>query len=431
MKRGLWIFVVMVSVFIFAAGHVFAQANKEIEEMKGQIEVLTEEVEKLKLGAVAEPKYESFSGLGPAASKVYGVDRGLSIGGYGEVVYSNYQDSSKKDFADAYRFILYAGYKFNDWIIMNTELEFEHAGFDTIDDKKSETYVEFSNLDFLIHKSFNVRTGLILIPVGVINEFHEPTVYHGVLRPEVESNIIPTTWRDIGVMAYGEAGPVSYNLAIVNGLRADKFNDSTWIRSGKQQGSKVNADAWGSVTRVDYEPLAGLVIGGSYYFGEAKDGKGGNENKATDKEGDVRLWEVHAQYQHRGLHLRGLYAKGSLDGNSELEATSGLGKEVEGWYVETAFDIMPHIMPASEMSLSPFLRHEEYDTNKEVFTGTRNLIYDRNVITAGLGFKPHPNVIIKADYQSKDTASGLSSGKGIGKDENKIDQFNLGIGFIF
>ena len=423
-------FGLLTAIFVMLFTTAFADGAKT-EEMQKQIQILTEEMEKLKLGAVAEPKYEGFMGLGPAASKVYSIGKGFSIGGYGEVVYQNYRHSSKKDLADAYRFVLYGGYKFNDWIIMNTELEFEHAGFDAIDDKKSETYVEFSYLDFLLSKSFNVRTGLLLVPIGFINEYHEPTVYHGALRPEIETNIIPTTWRDIGVMAHGELGPVKYDAALLNGLRADKFSQSTWIRGGRQQGSKVNADAWALVARVNYELIEGLRLGGTYYFGAADEKKGGEQDSSTHKEADVKLWEIHAQYQFKGLHLRGLYASGSLDGNSALESTSGLGKDVEGWYVETAYDIMPHIKPTSNMSLTPFVRYEEYDTNKEIFTGSKNPIYDRNVITAGLGFKPHPNVVIKADYQWKDTASSLQEGKGTNLDENKIDQFNIGMGFIF
>src|SRR3972149_6449049 len=146
MKRGLGIFAVMVFVLTFVAGHVFAQTDKEYEAIKGQIEVLTEEIEKIKLGAVAEPEYKTFMGLGPAASKVYGVEKGFSIGGYGETIYQNYRHPSIKDFADAYRFILYGGYKFNDWILMNTELEFEHAGIGNSGSKEPEVYAEFSYL---------------------------------------------------------------------------------------------------------------------------------------------------------------------------------------------------------------------------------------------------------------------------------------------
>ena len=435
MERIRVFFALVVLLLLMFISTVSFAEEAEIKEMKRQIEVLTEEMEKLKLGAVAEPKYESFMGLGPAASKVYGIEKGLSIGGYGEVFYNNYQHASKKDFADAARFILYGGYKFNDWIVMNTELEFEHAGIGNSGSKEPEVYTEFSYLDFLLNKSFNLRTGLILMPIGIVNEYHEPTVYHGVSRPDVELNIIPGTWRDIGIMAYGKAGELKYDVALVNGPRANSFTNSTWIRSGRQQGAKVNADALASLVRINYEPLTDLLVGGTYYSGKADTGKGGDEDKATDKEGTVNLWEVHGQYQLKGLQLRGLYTRGSLDANDNFKTDPSLkkvGKEVEGWYLETAYDIMPLIKSGSETSLTPFVRYEAYDTNKEVFNGqTRDKTLDRRVITAGIGFKPHPNVVIKADYQYRDTSSSLSEGKGTNLDENKIDQFNVGVGFIF
>ncbi|MBI5750473.1 MAG: porin [Nitrospinae bacterium] len=433
-RIGVFFALIVLLLLMFIPAVSFAE-EAEIKEMKRRIEVLTEEMEKLKLGAVAEPKYESFMGLGPAASKVYGVEKGLSIGGYGEVVYYNYQHLSKKDFANVARFILYGGYKFNDWIIMNTEIEFEHAGIGNSGSKEPEVYTEFSYLDFLLNKSFNLRTGLILMPIGIINEYHEPTVYHGVIRPDIETNIIPGTWRDIGIMAYGNLGSLKYDVALVNGPRANSFTNSTWMRSGRQQGAKVNADALASLVRINYEPLTDLLIGGTYYSGKADEGKGGDEDKSTDREGTINLWEVHAQYQLKGLHLRGLYTRGSLDANDAFKSDTSLkkvGREVEGWYVETAYDIMSFIKSGSEMSLSPFVRYEAYDTNKDVFNGqTRDKTLDRTVVTYGIGFKPHPNVVIKADYQSRDTSSSLSEGKGTNLDENKIDQFNIGVGFIF
>src|SRR3989337_1292190 len=410
--------------------------EKGLQEMGRQIDVLTEEIEKLKLGAVAEIKYESFMGLGPAASKVYGIDKGLSIGGYGEVVYNNYQHSSKKDFADAYRFILYGGYKFNEWILMNTELEFEHAGIGNAMCKESEVYVEFSYLDFLLSKPFNIRAGLLLMPVGTINEFHEPTVYHGVLRPEVESNLIPSTWRELGIMAHGQpVENLTYKIALTNGLRADKFSNSTWIRSSRQQGAKVNADVGALVANVNYEFIPGLSVGGSYYWGEGSTGKGGDTDASTDKEAEVSLYEVHADFRYKGLELRGLYVAGKIDNENEAfkndSALKKVGRKVDGWYLQAAYDIFPLFRPGTEMSLSPFVRYEQYDTNKEVISGTPDPALDKTVITLGLGFKPHPNVVIKADYQWKDTESNLPEGRGTGLDENKIDQINLGVGFIF
>lgn len=446
-RQGLLLLVAGLLFFASPSADSFAQ-DADIREMKKQIEVLTEEMEKLKLGAVAEPKYESFMGLGPAASKVYGVEKGLSLGGYGEIVYENYLHGTKKDFADALRFVLYTGYKFNDWIVMNTELEFEHAGIKNVggsttnvtpivnSTRQAEVYVEFMYLDFLLSKSFNVRTGLMLMPVGLVNELHEPTVFNGVLRPDVERNILPSTWRDIGIMTYGELGNLDYKLALVNGLRADRFSKGNWIRGGRQQGAEINADVWAGVARLDYEIVDALNVGGTYYFGRAGHGIGTQQDplpNGIEKEATVSLWEVHADYQRKGLQLRGLYAKGGLDGNDALKAAppGDVGKAVEGWYVEAAYDVMPFIKTGSEMSLTPFVRYESYDTHKEVFTGTRDPSQDRTVITAGLGFKPHSQVVLKADYQWRDTASTLPAGKGTGLDENKINQFNVGIGFIF
>lgn len=423
----------VVGLLFISVTPFFASADDtEIKEMKKQIQVLTEEMEKLKLGAVAEPKYESFMGLGPAASKVYSLGKGLSIGGYGEVVYSNYQDSTKKDFGDAYRFILYGGYKFNDWILMNTELEFEHAGIGNVGGREPEVYVEFSYLDFLLSKSFNLRTGLLLMPVGLINEFHEPTVYHGALRPDVETNLIPSTWRELGIMAHGEPiENLTYKIGLTTGLRADRFSKSSWIRNSRQQGAKVNADAAAIVASVDYQVIPSLSIGGSYYWGEADTGKGGDIDASTDKEGDVTLYEVHADFKHKGLELRGLYAAGGIDNANDALKATDVGKEVDGWYLQAAYDILPLIKPETNMSFTPFVGYEEYNTHKAVFTGTPDKTQDRSITTFGFGFKPHPNVVIKADYQWKDTESDKPEGTASGQDSNKIDQFNLGAGFIF
>ncbi|MFA5780298.1 MAG: porin [Elusimicrobiota bacterium] len=425
----------LVLVCLVSVNFVFAEEDR-IKELEKKIDVITEEMEKLKLGAVAEPKYESFSGLGPAASKVYGVAQGLSIGGYGEISYSNYQDSTKKDFADAYRFILYSGYKFNDRILMNTELEFEHAGVGNAQSKEPEVYVEFSYLDFLLKKPFNLRAGLMLMPVGIINEFHEPTVYHGVLRPEIETNIIPSTWREMGIMAYGEPiKNLTYKIALINGLRADKFSNSAWIRSSRQQGAKVNADVGAVVSNIKYEVVQGLSVGGSYYRGEGSTGKGGDTDAITDKEADANLYEVHSEFRYKGLELRGLYVAGKVDNENDAfkndAALKRVGKEVDGWYLQTAYDILPLIKTWTEMGLSPFVRYERYDTNKKVSSGTPDATLDRTVTTFGFGFKPHPLVVIKTDYQLKDTESDKTEGTASGQDSNKIDQYNIGVGFIF
>src|SRR3989337_1566576 len=154
----------------------------------------------------------------------------------------------------------------------------------------------------------------MLMPVGLINEVHEPTVYHGVLRPEIETNLIPSTWREIGVMAYGEPiENLTYKIALINGLRADKFSNSTWIRSSRQQGAKANADVGAVVANINYKVVQGLLVGGSYYRGEGSTGKGGDTDASTDKEAKVSLYEVHADFRYEGLELRGLKVEEELN----------------------------------------------------------------------------------------------------------------------
>lgn len=437
----------MLCALLFAPLAGAAQAeepDKEFKEIKKQIQVLTEEVERMKLGGAVEPSYESYSGLGPAASKVYGAAKGVSLGGYGELVYHNYQDDTMKDFADAYRLVLYAGYKYSDKVVMNTELEFEHGGFKNVGTgvaptggtaKASEVYVEFSYLDFLVSKPLSFRTGLMLVPIGITNEFHEPTVYNSVLRPDVETNVIPTTWRDIGVMAYGEYGMFKYNAALINGLRADRFSSGTWIRDGRQQGAEANADGWAGVVRLEAAPFNGLNAGATYYKGHAGHGKGKDQEPlgANEKTAKVSLWEAHTEFKHKTVELKALYAKGRLSGNNAFENTppNGVGKEAGGWYVEAAIDVLPHVMSAGDSSLTPFVRYEKYDTNKKGFNGYRDSRQQREVRTAGVSFKPNPYVVLKVDYQWRDTGSRLANGKGANLDENKVDQLNAGVGFIF
>ena len=174
-------------------------------------DILASEVEKLKTQLLIPEtrEYKSQFGLGPAASQVYRVNRGISLGGYGEALYTNYvgDKGDSKDTFDLQRAVLYLGYKFNDRIILNNEIEFEHASTGEGAEEKGEVSVEFSQLDFLLHDAANIRAGLMLMPMGFINEMHEPTTFHGSRRPDVERYIIPATWREMGAGLFGEPLP--------------------------------------------------------------------------------------------------------------------------------------------------------------------------------------------------------------------------------
>ena len=246
-------------------------ANSNVKSLERKTDILSQEVEKLRtnLAIPEEAKYKSAYGLGPAASKVYGVSKGLSIGGYGEGSYSAKvgDKGSNKDSADMKRIVLYAGYKFTDKILFNSELEFEHATTAA----KGQVSVEFASLDFFMDTKANVRAGLVLMPMGFVNRIHEPVFYFGNNRPEVERYIIPSTWREMGAGLFGAITPsLTYTAYVVNGLDASKFT-SNGIRDGRGGGSQAKAENFGYVARLDYDPavLPGVTVGGSAYVGDS------------------------------------------------------------------------------------------------------------------------------------------------------------------
>ena len=403
-------------------------AGTDVKTLERKTDVLSREVEKLRTNLTIpdEVQYKSAYGLGPAASKGYEVGKGLSIGGYGE---ANYQatvgdEKAKNDNADFERMVLYAGYKFTDKILFNSELEFEHGSTD----KGGSVSGEFAALDFFIDPMANVRAGMVLMPMGFVNQIHEPPFYFGNNRPEVERQILPSTWRDIGVGLFGEVLPnLTYTTYVVNGLNAASFT-ADGIRSGRQQGSQAKAEDLAFVGRLDYAPavIPGLSFGGSAYLGDS----GQNQtftNLTTKTKQNVnaftQLYEGHVQWKYRGLEFRTLGSWGHIDDAAVLSAAKGqtIGEENYGWYSELGYDVLPLLMPNTTQYLAPFFRYEQLDTIATAPVGfSDDETKNKQIYQFGLQYKPIPNVVIKADYRNFTAKKG-----------SLPDDFNLGFGFIF
>jgi hypothetical protein len=415
----------------------------DVKNLERKTDVLSQEVEKLRtnLSIPEEAKYKSAYGLGPAASKVYSAGKGLSIGGYGEGNYSAKvgDKGSSNDSADMERMVLYAGYKFTDRILFNSELEFEHGSTGEGSEEKGEVSVEFASLDFFINQKANIRTGLVLMPMGFINRIHEPLFYFGNHRPEVEQRIIPTTWREMGVGLFGAITPnLTYTAYVVNGLDATGFT-SDGIREGRGGGSNAKAENFGYVARVDYDPAAlpGVTVGGSAYVGNS----GQNQTFAGQKV-DVftQLYEAHVQWKYRGLEFRTLGSWGhinnadilSTDLTARAAATAAeegkpdpgpqtIGSENYGFYTELGYDVLPLLWQDTTQYLAPFFRYEKLNTIAKAPVGFANdPTKDWQIYQVGLQYKPIPNVVIKADYRNY-----------VAKQGPLPDDFNLGFGFIF
>lgn len=391
------------------------KASSELTEMARQIQILTQEIEALKThqaAPVAQADQAQF-GLGAAASKVYRAEPGLSFGGYGEFLYQNFDSRTRVDNADALRAILYTGYKFNDRVIFNSEIEYEHANTA----RTGAVEVEFAYLDYLVRPELSFRAGLMLMPVGLTNEQHEPTAYFGARRPQVDNRIIPTTWNELGAGVFGDVGPITYRAYLTTSLNSDAFT-AAGIRNGRQLGSQAKANDFALVGRVDWRPFEGTMIGGSLYSGDS-----GHERNYG---GRVQMAEVHADARFRGFTARGVFARGTIDDaaaintNNRLTGNGSVGEEFGGWYVEGGYDITT-VLGLGEASITPYVRYEDFDTQRSVPVGfLRNAANEQNILTIGVAFKPIPQTVIKIDWQDMDNEAGTG-----------IDQWNLGLGYIF
>lgn len=413
--------------------------EQRLKDLERKVEILSKELESQKTGSVVpEAKESGQHGLAPAASKVYETKSGLSIGGYGEMVYEQFAArlengtySPKANTVDFVRQILYVGYKFSDKIVFNTEIEWEHAkasgepkttsagGNVTSVAAKDpgEVSVEFAYLDFLLAKEFNVRAGMLLVPMGFINELHEPPTFLGAKRPFVENQIIPTTWRENGLGIHGELpGNVSYRLYLMNGMNAANFSKAG-IRGGRQNGGKALAESLAWSGRVDWAPLPGFTAGISFYNGNSQQADG--LPSLTTK-----LFDFHAEYRAKGFQSRVLVVKGShnADGLAALPGTSAvrqLGTEQRGSYVEAGFDVLS--LTESRQALIPFFRVENLNPQADAIAGvTLDKSLDQKVLTYGLVYKPITQVAVKADF------SRLRNEAGTGR-----NQFSLGLGYYF
>jgi len=292
----------------------------------------------------------------------------------------------------------------------NTELEFEHGG--------GKVAIEFLYLDFLINRNFNLRVGSQLVPVGLVNQKHEPTLFPTVQRPETEKYIIPSTWNETGVVAYGETGiaDLYYHFGFVNSLNlnsdATKNGEERWIREGRWGSAEKAAMRRVAVTgRLDYGAIKGLSAGASFYWGDASNSKSANVEDTS-----ILIYDLHAIYSYESVRVKGLFTQALLNGADKISSTAA--KRAQGWYITGEYDIMQSLGRGSSMPL--FVQYESYNPVKEREGGAAAMD-DIDIWTFGLNYYPHEQVVLKADYAIKDRNDG----------SEKIDTLSFGLGFIF
>jgi hypothetical protein len=299
---------------------------------------------------------------------------------------------------DFHRFVLMVGHSFSDRLKFWSEVELEHA-FVEGGEASGEVALEQAYLDLMVHRRFNLRAGMVLMPVGIINERHEPPTFNGVERSMVDTVIVPTTWHDTGAGAFGELGRgFSYRAYVVPGLDASGFSADEGIAGGRQQGALADASDPAVTGRLEYR-RPGLTAGASTWWG----GSGFGLARLDIEKPTVSVTSLDGRYRRGRAELRGQWSyvtiSGAGDLNRALQAHTGINPNIAsallGGYAEGAVRVSPDRWAHEVVA---FGRAEAYRTQHAMPEGYQPLDqFNRSAWVVGAAYLPDPDVAFKWD----------------------------------
>jgi len=354
----------------------------------------------------------------------------LNIAAYAEMHYNQPQEKGvrRNGEVDVDRLILLFGYNFDKKLSFITEVEFEHV---------KEVFVEQAFVNYKLKPWLNFRGGLMLVPMGIANEFHEPTTFFGVERPTLDNILVPSTWREMGMGFSGTLidASINYQAYVFNGFLSyngsGTLKGSNGLRSGRQKGAEAVLTSPNFSGKINYFGIKGLNLGLALYSGNSQttlyDGLDLNNNPAVAQADSSRVGMtmvgLDARYTLRGLKMRGQFNQASLRNTAEYNTFTGkdLGSKLSGFFVEAAYNVLRGSEANSQ--LYPFVRYSRINTHADVVGDlSTNQAFDRTIMTAGVDWRFGSGVAFKADYQFFSNAVPNSQGTA---------QFNLGIGIWF
>ncbi len=397
-----------------------------------------------------------------------GKDSPWSLGGYGEILVStrffgpdpneeyNPADYHQTD-VDLARVVFFAGYEFTHWLSFQSEIEFEHGGtgaamevewdefgeYEQEIEKGGEIVLEQAYLEFRFGKEFRLpldlglRFGHLLVPVGMISQYHAPNMFSGVHRPESESALIPSTWHETGAEFFLLYQGFSFQIQGITGLDSTGFSSSGWIAGGTQRRFEaVRSNDWSVALRTDYAGLPGLMFGASFYTGNTTNNR--PKRDMDDIAARVYITDFHLRYHYGPFRMAALGMMGWLSNADDItEKNASLSSYLEvprtpvgsaayAYYLESSLDLIGLIDPSVRHRFDLFFRYDGYDTMwkpPQKDSGFDNPLLERQVLTAGFNYFPHPRVVFKGEYLSR----------WINKDDDWArhqHETNFGIGFV-
>ena len=372
--------------------------------------------------AAPAPMAAGYAQAAPAAREPATV-----ISGYGEINYNRLKNPDpaldRATKADLRRAVLGIQHRFDEQTKVVTELEVEHSV--TSADDAGEVALEQAYVEHQFNATWAGRAGLFLVPMGLINENHDPNAYYGVERNFVETAIIPTTWREGGIQAIGSFdNGLTLQAGVATGFSVgpDKWDPAEGRESPlgtlHQELSLAQARDLSVFGSLNWRGVPGLLVGGGVFTG-------GASHKLVNTKSRVTLWDVHARWTPERWDLSAVYARGSITNTGALNTELGFAgsdapipRSFDGGYVQAAY----RLWEQGRYRLKPFVRWERYNTARSyAFMGeglTPAAASAERVLTAGANFDIGSGVVLKADIQRF-------------KQDKGLDRLNLGLGWSF
>jgi hypothetical protein len=433
-----------------------AADKQEIQELKSRVDEMRSDRGERKVEKTNEHKDHEEFGTSYRSEGLLKAG-GLKLGSYGEtrLTMRRGQDAV----IDPHRLVLLPSYQINEFLNFNSEIEFEHGGVDDTDGVRSESNttnsrfdgeveIEQFYVDWFINEHFNIRSlGIDIVPVGRINLYHEPTYFYSADRPELYTNVIPATWMEPGLGAFGKiTDEIDYRVMISQGL--DDTNTSSGItaagiRNARPALRRASNSSFGYSGRLAYNPawLRGFQGSTSFYYTDVARNSGPGSANQNNKSVDLRLWDIEFVYRipKTPVEVRMDYAHIWFDGSRGLLAnlpstagalpssTNAVGDEMYGWYAELAFHLWPENWKKGhmkEMDFVPFVRYTQTNTQTGNFDVPANPTGANfhDIYTFGFAFFPANEFVLKLDYQIDDTRE---------KNGADVNQLRAAAGFFF
>jgi hypothetical protein len=399
-----------------------ADLARKLDQLASELAAVKAQLAQLQQQRAAPPTAQPAPATTPvAAVETPRAEPATVLTSYGEINYNRPTKAGQNAQADIRRFVLGYQHRFDDKTKVVTELEVEHAVSSAGD--PGEVAIEQAYIEHQINPSLALRAGLFLMPVGLLNENHEPTAFYGVERNFVETAIIPSTWREGGIQLVGS---FDNGLTLQGGLTTS-FDLTKWdatssegrespLGSIHQEMALAKGHDVAMFGAANWRGIPGLLLGGSVFSGQASQAQAVVKSRIT-------LWDVHARWTPGRWDFSTVYTRGSISNTAALNTPlvgndTLIPKSFDGFYVQGAYKLWS----SGDYALLPFVRWERFSTAKSYAALGAGLTPDaarsERVSTIGANFRLSPNVVFKADYQRLREAS-------------ESNRYNLGVGWSF